>query len=98
MTKKAVITSQGLKLIDLDEAEEIQFSKAENEAQKNMNEKLKGNIRATREFLFQEADIEIFKLEDSGGDTSAWRAYRQQLRDMTNQSDLENPIYPKKPS
>jgi len=47
--------------------------------------------------LFEEADIEIFKLEDSGGDTSAWRTYRQQLRDVTKQSDLNNISWPSKP-
>ena len=98
MSTKAIVTSQGLKIVDLTEAEEIELKEAEIQAQNNIPEKQKKEIRATREFLFEEADIEIYKLEDSGGDTTAWRTYRQQLRDMTNQSDLSNPVYPTKPS
>mgnify|MGYP003122778637 CR=1 FL=1 len=33
--------------------------------------------------LLTEADVEINKLEDNGGDSSAWRTYRQALRDIT---------------
>ncbi len=98
MSTKAIVTSQGLQLVNLTEAEEIEFTEAEIQAQNNIPEKQKADIRATREILFEEADIEIYKLEDSGGDTSAWRTYRQQLRDMTSQSDLANPVYPTKPS
>ena len=36
-----------------------------------------------REALLKEADIEINKLEDASQDTSAWRTYRQALRDVT---------------
>jgi|5B_taG_2_1085324.scaffolds.fasta_scaffold09859_2 hypothetical protein len=98
MSTKAIVTSQGLKIVNLTEAEEIELEEAEIQAQNNIPEKQKAEIRANREFLFEEADIEIYKLEDSGGDTTAWRTYRQQLRDMTNQSDLSNPVYPTKPS
>ena len=59
-------------------------------------EKLDG-IRQAREPLLQEADIAIFKLEDAGSDTSAWRTYRQALRDVTAQSDLDNISWPTKP-
>jgi hypothetical protein len=48
--------------------------------------------------LFEEADIEIYKLEDSGANTSAWRNYRQALRDITKQSDPSNLTWPTKPS
>lgn len=36
-----------------------------------------------RKPLLEEADIEINKLEDSSGDSSSWRDYRQALRDVT---------------
>ena len=98
MTQKAGITSSGLKMIDLSESEEQAERDKIIEAEKNIPEKRKAEIRASREPLFEEADIAIYKLEDSGGDTTAWRKYRQQLRDMTDQDDLDNPIYPTKPS
>ena len=55
------------------------------------------DIRQRRWPLLEEADIEIYKLEDSGGNTAAWRTYRQQLRDVTTQSDLNNISWPSKP-
>jgi len=98
MTQKAVITSSGLQMIDLSESEEQAERDKIIEAENNIPEKQKAEIRADREPLFEEADIAIYKLEDSGGDTTAWRKYRQELRDMTDQADLANPIYPTKPS
>ena len=40
-------------------------------------------FRSQRDELIKEADIEIYKLEDINADTTAWRAYRQALRDST---------------
>ena len=40
-------------------------------------------FRDERNMLLVEADIEISKAEDLGKDSSAWRAYRQALRDAT---------------
>lgn len=40
-------------------------------------------FRIERDALLKEADIEINKLEDSGLDSTSWRAYRQELRDST---------------
>lgn len=97
MAQKAVITSSGLQMVDLSEAEEQEVTEKETEWQNGATERQKNNIRFMREELFVEADIAIYKLEDSGGDTTAWRTYRQQLRDMTSQSDLENPVWPTKP-
>lgn len=54
--------------------------------------------RSKRIRLFEEADIEIYKLEDSGADSSAWRTYRQALRDITKQSNPSNLTWPTKPS
>lgn len=45
-----------------------------------------------------EADIEINKLEDQALDASAWRTYRQALRDIPqNQADPNNITWPTKP-
>jgi len=60
------------------------------------DEKLE-DIRQRRVPLLEEADIEIYKLEDAGSNTSSWRTYRQQLRDITKQSDLDNISWPNKP-
>ena len=97
MTKKAVVTNDGLQLVNLSKTEKDLEKLKVTQRNDNMPEKLKSGIRATRQPLFEEADIEIFKLEDSGGDTSAWRTYRQQLRDVTKQSDLNNISWPSKP-
>ena len=98
MAQKAVITSSGLQMVDLSEAEEQELIEKEAEWQNGATERQKDGIRYMREELFVEADIAIYKLEDSGGDTTAWRTYRQELRDMTSQSNLENPVWPTKPS
>lgn len=41
------------------------------------------DFRSMRNDLLQEADIEIFKREDTGQDVAVWRQYRQALRDST---------------
>ena len=87
-----------MQLVDLTSTEEQERKGAETEWQNGEPERQKDAIRGFREPLLKEADIEIWKLEDSGGDTTAWRKYRQALRDMTDQDDLANPIYPTKPS
>lgn len=40
-------------------------------------------IRFEREPRLKKADVEVLKREDAGLDSSAWRAYRQALRDIT---------------
>ena len=42
-------------------------------------------IRAERDKRLALADIEILKLEDVGGDTTAYRIYRQALRDIPSE-------------
>ena len=54
-------------------------------------------IRSDREPLLLEADYKINTLVDNGGDTTAWRKYRQELRDITKASDLNNITWPTKP-
>jgi hypothetical protein len=57
------------------------------------------DTRILRSILFEEADIEINKLDDAGLDSSAWRSYRQALRDVTKQitSADSEVIFPEKP-
>ena len=55
-------------------------------------EQEQAQFRAERDVLLKEADIEINKLDDLGKDSSAWRVYRQALRDST-----ESWVLPTKP-
>lgn len=81
-------------LLDLTADEETQRK----EDNTTTNEQYLDMARSDRVDLLEEADIEIYKLEDSGGDVSAWRTYRQALRDITKQSDPSNLTWPTKPS
>ena len=56
---------------------EPQFTEAEQQTQQE------SDFRHKREPLLKEADITINKLEDIGQDSTAWRQYRQALRDAT---------------
>ena len=55
-------------------------------------------LRIDREPLLKEADYKINTLVDNGEDASAWRKYRQELRDITKTSDIDNVTFPTKPS
>ena len=55
-------------------------------------------LRIDREPLLTEADYKINTLSDNGLDASAWRKYRQELRDITKTSDIDNVTFPTKPS
>ena len=55
------------------------------------------SLRSDREPLLLEADYKINTLIDNGGDASAWRKYRQDLRDITKAEDLDNVTFPSKP-
>jgi hypothetical protein len=63
---------------------------------KTDKEKLQ-EIRSQREKLFPEADFKINMLLDTNADASAWKTYRQALRDITK-GNLDNPTWPTKPS
>ena len=76
-------------------AEEI----AEINAYKGSDQETQGLMnlaRMNRAALLSEADIEILKGEDAGTDVSAWRTYRQALRDITK-NDPRNLTWPQKP-
>ena len=66
--------------------------------QTSLDNKQKEVLRTTRKPLLEEADWQIHKLEDSGGDVSAWTVYRTKLRDITKASDIYNVTWPTKPS
>jgi hypothetical protein len=80
-------------------------------ADQEIREAIIEQIRVLRAPLLSEADITINILEDAGQDVSAWRAYRTQLRDITEQYkkvdgdwkvavesiDVENYEFPAKP-
>jgi hypothetical protein len=61
------------------------------------DDKQKNKLRQIREPLLMEATFAIFTLEDAGSDTSAWRTYRQALRDITDAPDIYNVTWPTKP-
>lgn len=52
-------------------------------ADQSMRESKMQMLRLKREALLADADIEINKIEDASGDSTAMRAYRQALRDVT---------------
>ena len=58
----------------------------------------KYELREKRKPLLEEADHKINTLVDNGGDATAWRKYRQDLRDITKAEDLDNVTFPTKPS
>jgi len=55
-------------------------------------------VRKRREPLLAQADIAINTCLDKGIDPSAWRTYRQALRDVTAQPDPFNVTWPKPPA
>lgn len=79
--------------------EEISAKEAEEKAfADDKPNRQKDALRQTREPLLEEADHKINTLVDNNQDASAWRTYRQELRDITNTSDLDNVTFPTKPS
>lgn len=94
------ITDEGV--VEFTEEDYAQH-KAEQEAfESELPELLKGDLRSSREKLLGEADYTINTLVDQGADASAWRAYRQALRDITNQvttdtTEIRDVTWPTKP-
>lgn len=97
MTQKAIVTKDGVNYVDLTAQEIQQITDDEQLRANNLPERQKNAIRRDRKNLLEEADFKINTLVDNNQDATAWRVYRQALRDMTNQSDLANPVYPTKP-
>ena len=61
------------------------------------DDRQKDVLRVTRQPLLQEADIEMFKLQDAGSSTTTLSTYRQDLRDVTDQADIYSVSWPTKP-
>ena len=96
MTNKAVIGSEGLKVVELT-TEEIKENTAKEKAwTDSKDDRLKQVLREQRQPLLEEADYKINTLVDNNQDASKWRTYRQQLRDITKASDLEKAKFPSK--
>ena len=68
------------------------------EYQTILDNQQKDVLRLEREPLLVEADWQIHKIEDASGDASAWRSYRDKLREITDASDIYNVTWPTKPS
>ncbi len=68
------------------------------EYQTSLDNTQKGSLRGMRTPLLEEADWNINLITDASGDASAWRTYRQQLRDVTKASDIYDVTWPTKPS
>lgn len=100
--KKAVIGINGLQEVNLTDseiAEENKKTKEHNDAIPETEKQAKLElIRMQREPLLLETDHKINTLVDNGGDATAWRTYRQELRDITKAEDLDNVTFPTKPS
>tara|TARA_R100001079_G_scaffold9974_1_gene5006 strand:- start:8301 stop:8795 length:495 start_codon:yes stop_codon:yes gene_type:complete len=90
------------KWIEKDRFSDIEGGKTKDqqdaEYQTELDNRQKNILRGTREPLLAEADWQIHKIEDASGDASAWRTYRQQLRDITKASDIYDVTWPTKPS
>jgi len=86
---------------EVDRFSDIEGGKTKSEQETDYQNELDTNqlnaIRATRKPLLEEADWQIHKIEDASGDASAWRTYRQALRDITKASDIYNVTWPTKP-
>lgn len=89
------------KWIEKDRFQDIEGGKTKTEQdaeyQADLDVSQKNTLRMLREPLLKEADWQIHKIEDASGDASAWRTYRQALRDVTKQSDIYNINWPTKP-
>ena len=83
--------------IKLTDAEIEQRKKDEQQAIDDAPKYKLMEIRSEREPLLLEADHKINTLVDNSGDATAWRKYRQELRDITKASDLNNITWPTKP-
>ena len=56
-------------------------------------------VRTRRDYLLSETDWIVTKAKETGTNIpAAWKTYRQELRDITEQSDPDNITWPTKPS
>jgi len=85
-------------LVAFTEAENTQSETDVKNWDNDASKRKKQELRDFRIPLLEEADHKINTLVDNGGDASAWRTYRQKLRDITKAEDLDNVTFPDKPS
>jgi len=56
-------------------------------------------VRSQRDNLLSQSDWVVIKAKETGGTiSSAWKSYRQDLRDIPSQSDPDNITWPTKPA
>ena len=80
-----------------DDGKTVTKSTQDTAYQTSLDDNQKEALRNTRKPLLEEADWQIHKLEDASGDASAWRSYRQKLREITD-GDIYNVTWPTKPT
>ena len=86
----------GNERIKLTDDEVAEYNALQKEWADGATERKKQKLRNKRKELLLEADWQIDRIEDAGGNSSSWRTYRQALRDITN--DPDNPTWPTKPN
>lgn len=84
----------------LNQSELSDLNTRNNEWDSNAEERQKEILRSIRELMFLEADNQIRKCLDKGlsTDEQQWRSYRDSLRDVTDQADIYNVVWPTKPT
>jgi len=82
----------------LTEEDEIELAEREEVWAAGADDRKIAQLIMLRKPLFEEADQEILKHEDNDIDARTWRTYRQKLRDITKQEDLDNIEWPIKPN
>ena len=88
--------------IELTSDEVLAHTAMANEWAADLHNRIREDVRSKRKPILEEADFKINTLVDQGADASAWRTYRQALRDITNQvtadtTDISNVTWPTKP-
>lgn len=85
----------------IEQTEVVEYQTARNKTQDEINseiENLWSNIRSQRNIFLNESDwTQISDSPLSGEKKDEWKVYRQQLRDITNQNDPHNIVWPIKP-
>ncbi len=85
-------------LVPLTEEDNVKLEEEKVRRENNAAKYAKRAARIDRFPLLQEVDYKINILEDEGKDASSWRAYRQELRDITEDlTDYKKIVWPSKP-
>lgn len=86
-------------VIGQNEVIEYQLKRPKTQSEINIDDlNLWGNIRSRRDIELKESDwTQLPDSPLSSDKKNEWRVYRQELRDITNQSDPKDIIWPTKP-